>query len=48
MTHYYVSNSKGSFEKEDFDGSSDKSAADTSSVQQPQRQMSRPQRKSGI
>ena len=46
MTHYYVSNSKGAFEKADFDGSADKSPADTSSVQQPMRQMSQPQRKS--
>ena len=48
MTNYYVSNSKGSFEKSDFDGSSDKSPGDTSSVQQPVRQMSHPQRKSTL
>lgn len=45
MTHYYVSNSKGSFEKGDFDGSDDKSR-DTTSVQQaPMRQQSKPKRK---
>ena len=48
MTNYYVSNSKGSFEKSDFDGSSDKSPGDTSSVLQPVRQMSHPQRKSTL
>ena len=44
MTHYYVSNSKGSFEKEDFD-KTEEEGNDTLKAQKPQRQMSRPQRK---
>lgn len=44
MTHYYVSNSKGSFEKEDFD-KTEEEGSDTLKPQKPQRQMSRPQRK---
>ena len=45
MTHYFVSNSKGSFEKGDFDGSDDKSADSTAVQQGPMRQQSKPQRK---
>ena len=44
MTNYYISNSKGSFEKSDFDDSESKNA-DSTSVQQPMRPQSQPQRR---
>jgi len=49
MTRYYVSNSKGSFERGDFDGSSDVPdtvRAKQDSVQKSQRQQAIPQRSS--
>ena len=46
MTHYYVSNSKGSFEKGDFDGSDNKGKDSTAVQQPPMRQQSKPKRKS--
>jgi len=46
MTHYYVSNSKGEFEKSDFDDSENDSKTDSSVVQPPMRPMSQPQRRS--
>ncbi len=46
MTHYIVSNSKGSFEKSDFDGSNDEKPGDATGDQPPFRDMSQPQRKS--
>lgn len=48
MTKYYVSNTKGSFEKGDIDGSnnnSDTAHAAQDSMQKPQRQMATPQRR---
>lgn len=45
MTHYYVSNSKGTFEKSDFDGSNDEKSEEVGD-QPPFRDMSQPQRKS--
>jgi len=45
MTHYYVSNSKGTFEKSDFDGSEKDNKADSNAVQPPLRPMSQPQRR---
>ncbi|HEY9544121.1 LPS export ABC transporter periplasmic protein LptC [Prevotella sp.] len=50
MTKYFVSNSKGSFERTDFDGSkgddsSDSAKAAVDSIQKAQRQQAQPQRK---
>ncbi|MBR5657601.1 MAG: LPS export ABC transporter periplasmic protein LptC [Prevotella sp.] len=45
MTHYYISNSKGSFEKNDFTGEED-SNSDSNSSFTPSRPQSQPQRRS--
>ncbi|MCR5132077.1 MAG: LPS export ABC transporter periplasmic protein LptC [Prevotella sp.] len=45
MTHYYVSNSKGTFEKSDFDDSEKNGKNDSSVVQPPMRPMQQPQRR---
>lgn len=44
MTHYYISNSKGSFEKSDFTG--DESSSSSSEYSTPMRPQSQPQRRS--
>jgi hypothetical protein len=44
MTHYYISNSKGSFEKSDFTGDDESSSSSSSSY--PMRPQSQPQRRS--
>ena len=46
MTHYYVSNGKGAFSRQDFEKEEEKDEKkDTTAVQQPMRKLSPPQRR---
>ena len=45
MTHYYVSNSKGAFSRQDFDKDEKDEKEDTAAAQKPTRPLSPPQRR---